>query len=51
VVIKDGVKCEVGTNETLLRDYPEGVYANFCAKQANAEANAEQAENSMKKNS
>ena len=46
MVIKDGVKCEVGTNETLLRDYPEGVYANFCAKQANAEANAEQAENS-----
>ena len=46
VVIKDGVKVEVGTNDSLLRDFPEGVYANFCAKQANAEANAEQAENS-----
>lgn len=32
VVIKDGVKVEVGTNESLLKDYPEGVYANFCAK-------------------
>jgi hypothetical protein len=31
-VIKDGVKEEVGTNDSLLRDYPEGIYANFCAK-------------------
>lgn len=46
VVIKDGVKCEVGNNESLLRDYPDGVYANFCAKQANAEAQGEQPENS-----
>jgi len=44
VVIKDGVKSEVGTNESLLRDYPEGIYANFCAKQANAEANVEENE-------
>ena len=42
IVIKDGVKEEVGTNDSLLRDYPEGIYANFCAKQANAEANAEE---------
>lgn len=46
IVIKDGVKSEVGTNESLLREYPEGIYANFCAKQANAEANVEQHENS-----
>jgi len=46
IVIKDGVKVEVGNNETLLRDFPDGVYANFCAKQANAEASADQAENS-----
>ena len=46
IVIKDGVKCEVGTNESLLQEYPEGIYANFCAKQANAEANVEQKENS-----
>ena len=32
VVIKDGVKVEVGTNDSLLADYPTGVYANFCAK-------------------
>ena len=37
----------MGTNDSLLKDYPTGVYANFCAKQEHAEANAEeQAENS-----
>jgi len=46
IVIKDGVKVEVGNNESLLRDFPDGVYASFCAKQANAEAGADQAENS-----
>ena len=44
VVIKDGNKVEVGTNDSLLKDYPEGVYANFCAKQANAEANVQEQE-------
>jgi len=32
VVIKDGVKVEVGNHDSLLRDFPEGVYASFCAK-------------------
>lgn len=41
VVIKDGVKVEVGNNDSLLRDFPDGVYASFCAKQASAEANAD----------
>jgi ATP-binding cassette subfamily B (MDR/TAP) protein 1 len=32
VVIKDGVKVEVGNHDELLKQYPDGVYASFCAK-------------------
>jgi ABC-type multidrug transport system fused ATPase/permease subunit len=38
VVIKDGVKSEVGNHDTLMSQYPDGIYAGFCAKQASAEA-------------
>ncbi len=31
VVMKYGEIVEVGTNDSLLQDYPEGVYSNFCA--------------------
>ena len=41
IVIKDGVKTEVGTNDELLKNYPDGIYASFCAKQASAEAQPE----------
>jgi len=32
VVLKDGVKTEEGNHEALLRDYPDGTYADFVSK-------------------
>lgn len=31
------MKTEVGNHETLLRDYPDGIYSGFVAMQASAE--------------
>ena len=36
-VLKDGCLTEMGTHETLLKDYPSGTYAGFVEKQANAD--------------
>lgn len=33
VVIKNGVLTEQGNHETLLRDYPDGIYSGFVQKQ------------------
>ena len=38
VVLKNGELIEQGNHEELLKQYPEGTYASFCAKQASAEA-------------
>lgn len=32
VVIKNGVLTEMGNHESLLQNYPQGIYAGFCAK-------------------
>lgn len=37
IVLKKGVLTEVGNHETLLRDYPNGVYAKLVKQQENAE--------------
>jgi ATP-binding cassette subfamily B (MDR/TAP) protein 7 len=37
VVIKDGALAEMGNHEELLKQYPDGVYAGFVAKQKTAE--------------
>lgn len=37
-VIKDGVLEEVGNHETLMKEYANGIYAGFVAKQASSEA-------------
>lgn len=39
-VMKGGVLCEQGSHESLLREYPEGIYAGFTALQAAAESPA-----------
>mmetsp|Transcript_41198 Transcript_41198/g.62679 ORF Transcript_41198/g.62679 Transcript_41198/m.62679 type:complete len:371 (-) Transcript_41198:1272-2384(-) len=39
VVMKSGEVVEVGTNDSLLSEFPDGVYASFCAKQEKAEEN------------
>ena len=38
VVMKDGELVETGNHQTLLENYKDGVYANFCKKQESAEA-------------
>jgi len=37
IVLKKGVLTEIGNHETLLRDYPSGVYAKLVKQQENAE--------------
>ena len=37
VVLKNGELVEMGDHETLLREFPGGVYDSFCQKQASAE--------------
>lgn len=37
VVIKNGVLTETGNHDTLIKDYPEGIYAGFVQKQASSE--------------
>jgi len=37
LVIKDGVLTEEGNHEALMQQYPDGIYAGFCAKQASSE--------------
>lgn len=37
LVMKYGELKEQGTHQTLLRDYPQGIYANFVKQQENAE--------------
>ena len=32
VVLKNGILTEIGNHESLLKDYPDGVYLNFCKK-------------------
>jgi ABC-type multidrug transport system fused ATPase/permease subunit len=32
VVLKDGVLTEMGINDSLRAEYPEGIYSNFCKK-------------------
>jgi ABC-type multidrug transport system fused ATPase/permease subunit len=44
LVIKDGKLTEKGNHETLLQDYPKGIYAGFCEKQAAAEEGPEEEE-------
>lgn len=38
VVMKNGEMVEVGNHDTLLQQYPDGVYAGFCKKQESANA-------------
>lgn len=42
VVIKNGVLTEIGNHNTLLMDYPDGIYSGFVQKQASGEAENEQ---------
>ena len=42
VVIKNGVLEETGNHDELMTNYPEGIYAGFCAKQQVAESNEEE---------
>lgn len=37
IVLKKGVLTEIGNHDTLLRDYPSGVYAKLVRQQENAE--------------
>lgn len=37
VVMKNGELIEMGAHQEILDQYPEGVYAGFCAKQANSD--------------
>lgn len=37
VVLKNGVLVEIGNHQELLKNYPDGVYDNFCKKQESAE--------------
>jgi ABC-type multidrug transport system fused ATPase/permease subunit len=37
VVLVNGVLSEVGNHESLLADYPNGTYADFCEKQKSSE--------------
>lgn len=37
VVLKSGDLVEVGNHHSLLRDFPNGVYSNFCEKQQHSE--------------
>ena len=32
VVLKNGVLTEIGNHESLLKEFPHGVYSNFCQK-------------------
>jgi len=41
IVLKKGVLTEIGNHETLLRDYPSGVYSNLVKQQQKAEDNAD----------
>ena len=36
VVIKNGVKTEVGNHDQLLQNYPEGIYAGFVKMQSSS---------------
>jgi ABC-type multidrug transport system fused ATPase/permease subunit len=36
---------EMGNHEELMRDFPKGIYAGFCEKQASAEADGAQDDN------
>lgn len=32
VVLKNGILTEIGNHESLLKEFPDGVYSNFCQK-------------------
>lgn len=38
VVLKNGELVEMGNHQSLLEQYPDGVYAGFCKKQESANA-------------
>ena len=46
VVLVNGVLTEMGNNDQLLQQYPNGTYAEFCEKQKSAESNTQQPESS-----
>ena len=41
IVLKKGMLTEVGNHDTLLRDFPTGVYAKLVKQQQDAEENHE----------
>ena len=41
IVLKKGKLTEIGNHETLLRDYPTGVYSKLVRQQEQAEENGE----------
>lgn len=46
IVLKKGVLTEIGNHDTLLRDYPDGVYAKLVKQQEDAENNGGEEVNS-----
>lgn len=41
IVMKTGKIREVGTHDTLLKDFPEGIYSQFVREQEMAESGAQ----------
>ncbi len=46
-MLKKGKLTEVGNHETLLRDYPEGVYAKLVKQQQDADKNGDAVETEL----